>query len=141
MPARYELTAEQWRKLEPFLPGKATDRGRTGTDNRLFVNGCLWVIRSGAMWHHLPERYGPWKRTYNRFRRWAHECNHWVLDVTYKEDDSRICRDNSAENLALLRRFALNLARLHLQKNSMKGKLKKAIWSDKSRSELLSGQI
>lgn len=72
MPARYELTAEQWRKLEPFLPGKATDRGRTGTDNRLFVNGCLWVIRSGAMWHHLPERYGPWKRTYNRFRRWAH---------------------------------------------------------------------
>ena len=54
-----------------------------------------------------------------------------MLDVTYKEDDSRICRDNSAENLALLRRFALNLARLHLQKNSMKGKLKKAIWSDK----------
>lgn len=25
-----------------------------------------------AMWHHLPERYGPWKRTYNRFRRWAY---------------------------------------------------------------------
>ena len=24
------------------------------------------------MWHHLPEDYGPWKRTYNRFRRWAH---------------------------------------------------------------------
>ncbi|MDW9167807.1 ISAs1 family transposase, partial [Legionella pneumophila subsp. fraseri] len=66
---------------------------------------------------------------------------HWVLDVTYKEDDSRIRRDNAAENLALLRRFALNLARLNPQKNSMKGKLKKAMWSDKFRSELLIGQI
>lgn len=54
------------------LPGKATDRGRAASDNRLFVNGCLWVIRSGAMWHHLPGRYGPWERAYNRFRRWAH---------------------------------------------------------------------
>lgn len=72
MPSRYELSAEQWRKIEPLVSGKVTDRGRTATDNRLFVNGCLWIIRSSAMWHHLPERYGPWKRTYNRFRRWAH---------------------------------------------------------------------
>ncbi|WP_147286407.1 transposase [Legionella londiniensis] len=36
MTARYELTTEQWRKLEPLLPGEVTDRGRTGTDNRLF---------------------------------------------------------------------------------------------------------
>jgi len=72
MPARYELTTLQWEKVAPLLPGKVTDRGHTAADNRLFVNGCLWVIRSGAMWHHLPERYGPWKRTYNRFRRLAH---------------------------------------------------------------------
>ena len=72
MTARYELTASQWKKVENLLPGKSTDRGRTGADNRLFVNGCLWIIRSGAMWHYLPERYGPWKRTYNRFRRWAY---------------------------------------------------------------------
>lgn len=52
----YELTVRQWGKIEPLLPGKVTDRGRTGADNRLFVNGCLWVIRSGALWHHLPER-------------------------------------------------------------------------------------
>ncbi|CAM4451674.1 MAG: hypothetical protein LEGION0398_MBIBDBAK_01459 [Legionellaceae bacterium] len=72
MTARYELRESQWKKVENLLPGKSTDRGRTGADNRLFVNGCLWIIRSGAMWHHLPERYGPWKRTYNRFRRWAY---------------------------------------------------------------------
>ena len=72
MVSRYEVSAEQWRKIEPLLPGKPSDRGRTASDNRLFVNGCLWVIRSGAMWYHLPERYGAWKRSYNRFRRWAH---------------------------------------------------------------------
>jgi putative transposase len=72
MVARYELTALQWEKIASLLPGKVTDRSCTALDNRLFVNGCLWVIRSGAMWHHLPERYGPWKRSYNRFRRWAH---------------------------------------------------------------------
>ena len=45
---RYELSDIQWTKIAPLLPGKATDPGRTGSDNRLFVNGCLWVLRSGA---------------------------------------------------------------------------------------------
>lgn len=65
---------------------------------------------------------------------------HWVLDVTYREDDSRIRRENASENMALIRRFALNLARLNPQKNSMRGKLKKAMWSDEFRAELLLGQ-
>lgn len=55
---------------------------------------------------------------------------HYVLDVTYKEDGSRIRRENTAENTAKARRFALNLARLHPKKESMRGKLKQAIWSD-----------
>ena len=45
---RYELNEAQWSKIAPLLPGKAEDPGRTGADNRLFVNGCLWVLRSGA---------------------------------------------------------------------------------------------
>lgn len=55
---------------------------------------------------------------------------HYVLDVTYREDDSRIRRENAAENIAVARRFALNLARLHPKKDSMRGKLKHAMWSD-----------
>jgi len=43
---RYELSDSQWAKIEPMLPGKVTDRGRTALDNRLFVNGCLWPAQA-----------------------------------------------------------------------------------------------
>ncbi len=69
---RYELSEVQWLRIEALLPGKAGDRGRTGSDNRLFVNGCLWVLRSGAHWRDLPERYGKWKTVHKRFSRWCH---------------------------------------------------------------------
>jgi putative transposase len=68
---RYELSDSQWERIGPLLPGKASDPGRTGADNRLFVNGVLWVLRSGAHWRDLPERYGKWKSLHKRFTRWA----------------------------------------------------------------------
>jgi len=71
MAKRYELTEEQWAKIQSLLPGKASDPGRTGADNRQFVHGVLWVLRSGAHWHDLPERYGKWKTVHKRFTRWA----------------------------------------------------------------------
>ncbi|WP_457799105.1 IS5 family transposase [Methylocystis sp. S23] len=69
---RYELSEAQWARIAPLLPGKASDPGRTGSDNRLFVNGCLWVLRSGAHWRDLPDRYGKWKTVHRRFSRWCH---------------------------------------------------------------------
>jgi transposase len=71
MVKRYELSNEQWRRIEGFLPGKKGDPGRAGDDNRLFVNAVLWVLRSGARWSDLPERYGKWKTVHKRFTRWA----------------------------------------------------------------------
>ena len=68
---RYEVSHGQWERIAPMLPGKATDPGRTAHDNRLFVNAVLWVLRSGAHWHDLPERYGKWKTAHKRFSRWA----------------------------------------------------------------------
>ena len=68
---RYELSTTQWERIAPLLPGKVSDPGRTGSDNLLFVNGVLWVLRSGAHWHDLPDRYGKWKTAHKRFTRWA----------------------------------------------------------------------
>jgi transposase len=71
MTGKYELTAAQWRKIEMLLPGKKGDRGRTAADNRKFVNGVLWVLRSGAHWKHMPAEYGNWKSAHKRFTRWT----------------------------------------------------------------------
>ncbi len=71
MAKRYELSDGQWERVKDLLPGKAGDPGRTGRDNRQFVNGVLWVLRSGAHWHDLPDRYGKWKTVHTRFSRWA----------------------------------------------------------------------
>lgn len=68
----YELSDAQLSRITPLLPGKAGDPGRTGTDDRLFVNGCLCILRSGAHWRDLPERYGKWKTVHKRFSRWCH---------------------------------------------------------------------
>ena len=68
---RYELSQVQWERIGDLLPGKASDPGRTASDNRLFVNGVLWVLRSGARWCDLPERYGRWKTLHKRFSRWS----------------------------------------------------------------------
>lgn len=60
---RYELNEAQWSRIASLLPGKAVDPGRTGTDNRLFVNECLWVLRSGAHWRDLPDGMANGKRS------------------------------------------------------------------------------
>jgi predicted transposase YbfD/YdcC len=62
---------------------------------------------------------------------------HWVLDVTMNEDQSRNRKDHGPENIAMLRRLALNLAKLEGSKGSMKGKLKRAGWNDAFLTQLL----
>ena len=68
---RYELSELQWRRLEPLLPGRLGTVVRPAEDNRRFVNGVLWVIRSGMHWADLPGRYGKHKSLHKRFIRWA----------------------------------------------------------------------
>jgi predicted transposase YbfD/YdcC len=55
---------------------------------------------------------------------------HWVLDVAFLEDRARSRKDNAPQNLALLRKLALNIARHHPAKGSMAKKLKRAGWDD-----------
>lgn len=68
---RTVLTDEQWERIAPLLPGKKGDPGRAGKDNRRFVEGVLWVVRTGAPWRDVPEHFGNWFSVWKRFRRWA----------------------------------------------------------------------
>ena len=65
------LSNAQWERIAPELPGKVGDPGRSGDDNRLFVEGVLWVARTGAPWRDLPDEFGKWYTVYTRFWRWA----------------------------------------------------------------------
>lgn len=55
---------------------------------------------------------------------------HWVLDVDFGEDGARSRKDHAPQNLALVRKLALNLLRQHPDKGSIKGKIKRAGWND-----------
>lgn len=68
---RHELTDDQWEKIEPLLPGRVGDPGRTAEDNRLFVNAVLFVAKTGIPWRDLPERFGKWNSVWRRFDRWC----------------------------------------------------------------------
>lgn len=70
---RQELNDALWSRIEPHLPGKASDPGRTGRDNRLFVEAVLWLARSGAHWRVLPPTFGKWNSVYQRFNRWCRD--------------------------------------------------------------------
>jgi len=67
---RGDLTNEQWERLQPFLPPQKPRTGRPALDHRTILNGILWVLRTGAPWRDLPERYGKWTTVYSRFQRW-----------------------------------------------------------------------
>jgi transposase len=68
---RSVLSDEQWARVAPLLPGKAGDPGRSGADNRRFLEAVLWIVRTGAPWRDLHPEFGNWNSVFQRFRRWA----------------------------------------------------------------------
>ena len=69
-----DLTDEQWQVLEPLIgdmPRRADGRGRPWRSSREVLNGILWILRTGAQWHDLPERYPSYHTCHRRFQRWV----------------------------------------------------------------------
>ncbi len=88
--SRRRLTNRQWERIEPLLPGKASDPGRTGYDNRKALEDILWVVRTGAPWRDLPAEFGKWNTVYQRFRRWSSSgVFDRIFETTQGEIDTR----------------------------------------------------
>ncbi len=102
------------------------DDGTTSGDVRYFISSC----------------YLSGKRFAQAVRgHWGIENSlHWVLDVTFDEDQSRTRKRRIADNLSWLRRFAISLLKRHPSNDSIKGKSQMASWSNEFLMETLTEQ-
>jgi transposase len=67
--ARFDLSDEEWAVILGLLPKQW--RGPKRKDDRQILNGIFYILRTGAPWRDLPERYGPRTTVYNRYVRWG----------------------------------------------------------------------
>ena len=77
---RTVISDEPRKRIAPLLAGKATDRGVTERDNRLFLEALLRTVRTGSPWRDQPDRFGTWNSQFRRFRRWSTSgvFEHWI---------------------------------------------------------------
>src|SRR5258708_19231284 len=68
---RLVLSDAAWERIAPLIIGRPDQKGSTGRDNRMFVEGVLWIVRTGSPWRDLPEAFGDWNRVFRRFSRWS----------------------------------------------------------------------
>ncbi|WP_414127688.1 transposase [Burkholderia territorii] len=83
------LDDEIWSQIEPVLPGRPCDPGRTGADNRCFVEAVLWVARTRRPWSDLPQEFGRWQTVYLRYWRWRHS-GVWDRVARIVSDDTQL---------------------------------------------------
>jgi len=125
------LSGDRRHPGEPRLPGlksivkavtKTEYRGKTTSETRYFVSSALLT----------PERAALVIRSH-----WAIESMHWVLDVIFKEDQSRLRRGHGATNMALIRRLAFSLLKQRRGKKSLKTARKIAGWNPAFLAQIL----
>ena len=114
---RHALTDDQWARIEPLLPTRTGPVAKLGDRN--FIDAVLFRARTGVPWRDLPERFGPWKSVYNRFRNWSRsgiwELLFAALNVEVDEDDEDSIVDAS-------------VVRAHQDAAGGKGGSKQTLW-------------
>ena len=108
---RYSLRDDQWHRIEALLPGKVGDRGRTASDNRLFVEAVLFRYRAGIPWRDLPERFGDFRVIHLRHMRWSRT---GVWERLFKDSDNEYAMIDST------------IVRAHQHAAGARGRSKKA---------------
>jgi transposase len=114
---RYDLSDFEWSVIEPLLPKDR--RGRKPRNNRRILNGIFWVLRTGAPWRDLPERYGPYTTAYNRFNRWR-KAGIWdrLMDAIVKAHDGKVQMIDSS------------IVRVHQHASGAKKRVEIVVWAE-----------
>lgn len=66
---RLVLIDAAWERMAPLAIVRPDQRGSTGRDNRMFVEGVLCIVRTGSPWRDLPGGFGAWNSVFRRFSR------------------------------------------------------------------------
>lgn len=116
---------DSWKKLESIVMIKSTReiKGEISEETRFYISSCSCDAE------HLNKAIR---------KHWGVESMHWTLDVTFREDESRVRKGDGPENLSLVRSLALSTMKKYTAiKDSVKSKIRKAALSDPFRSDVL----
>ncbi|WP_146686252.1 IS5 family transposase [Bradyrhizobium canariense] len=83
---RLVLSDAAWERMAPLIIGRPDQKGSTGRDNRMFVEGVLWIVRTGSPWRDLPETFGDWNSVFRRFSRWSIKGVWWRIFEAMSDD-------------------------------------------------------
>ena len=71
-----DISNREWAAIAPLFPvhpWKKAGRGRPRKPDRDVLNGILWVLRTGAQWKEMPDRYPPYQTVHRRFQEWVRQ--------------------------------------------------------------------
>jgi transposase len=69
---RQELSDQERKNIQPFLPSNTGNRVRKYRDHREVIEGMIWCLRTGAPWRDIPwEQFGPWSTICGRYQEGA----------------------------------------------------------------------
>jgi len=81
---RLVLRDDQWERIARLIIGRPDQKG--STDNRMFIEGVLWIVRTGSPWRDLPEVFGEWNSVFRRFSRWSAKQVWWRIFAALSDD-------------------------------------------------------
>lgn len=83
---RLVLSDAAWDRMSGLIIGRPDQKGSTGRNNWMFVEGVLWIVRTGSAWRDLPAVFGEWNSVFRRFSRWSRKGVWWRIFEAMSDD-------------------------------------------------------
>ena len=97
-----DLTDEQWKLIEPLLPGEKSEGRPRTVPQREIVNAILYVVRTGCQWRALPHDYPLWTTVYSYFRTYKKAGVWKTLNDTLREQARQAAGRNATPTAAVM---------------------------------------